>query len=55
MAKRYWVAFAAASDREGYKAYIAENAGAFRKYRGCILTRGGAYEAAKGKPRRALW
>ena len=55
MAKGYWVAFADVTDPEGYKAYIAENAEAFRKYRGCILTRGGAYEAAKGKPRRALW
>jgi uncharacterized protein (DUF1330 family) len=41
MAKRYWVAFADVSDPEG-KAYIAENAKAFRKYGGRFLTRGGA-------------
>jgi uncharacterized protein (DUF1330 family) len=33
MSKGYWVAFADVSDPEGYKAYIAENAKAFRKYR----------------------
>lgn len=34
MAKGYWVAFADVNDPEGYKAYIAENAKAFRKYGG---------------------
>ena len=51
MSKGYWVAFADVSDAEGYKAYIAENAKAFRKYGGRFLTRGGAYEAPEGKPR----
>jgi uncharacterized protein (DUF1330 family) len=51
MAKGYWVAFADVSDPEGYKAYIAENAKAFRKYGGRFLTRGGACEAAEGQPR----
>lgn len=51
MAKGYWVAFADISDPEGYKAYIAENAKAFRKYGGRFLVRGGAYEAPEGKPR----
>src|SRR5262245_45839048 len=51
MAKGYWVAFADVSDPEGYKAYIAENAKAFKKYGARFLTRGGAYEAPEGKPR----
>jgi len=51
MAKGYWVAFADVSDPEGYKAYIAENAKAFRKYRGRFLTRGGKSQAPEGTTR----
>ena len=51
MAKGYWVAFADVTDPEGYKAYIAENAKAFRKYGGRFLTRGGASETLEGQPR----
>ena len=51
MAKGYWVAFADVSDPEGYKAYIAENAKAFRKYGGRFLTRGGKSETPEGKTR----
>jgi uncharacterized protein (DUF1330 family) len=51
MGKGYWVAFADISDPEGYKAYIAENAKAFRKYGGRFLTRGGPFVAPEGKPR----
>src|SRR5687767_2129459 len=51
MTKGYWVAFADVSDPEGYKAYIAENAKAFRKYGGRFLTRGGLREAPEGTPR----
>lgn len=51
MAKGYWVAFADVNDPEGYKAYVAENANAFRKYGGRFLARGGKYEPAEGKPR----
>lgn len=51
MAKGYWVAFADVNDPEGYKAYVAENATAFRKFGGRFLARGGKYEAPEGKPR----
>jgi uncharacterized protein (DUF1330 family) len=51
MAKGYWVAFADVSDLEGYKAYIAENAKAFRKYGGRFLARGGKSISPEGKPR----
>jgi uncharacterized protein (DUF1330 family) len=51
MTKGYWVAFADVSDPEGYKAYIAENAKAFRKYGGHFLARGGPSQSAEGHPR----
>jgi len=51
MTKGYWVAFADVTDPEGYKAYIAENAKAFRKFGGRFLVRGGRSEAPEGKPR----
>ena len=49
--KGYWVAFADVHDPQGYQAYIAENATAFRKYGGRFLTRGGHHEAPEGQPR----
>ena len=51
MGKGYWVAFADVSDPEGYKAYIAENAKAFRKYGGRFLTRGAKGDTSEGAPR----
>jgi uncharacterized protein (DUF1330 family) len=39
------------SDPEGYKAYVAENAAAFRKYRARFLARGGRREPLEGAPR----
>lgn len=51
MAKGYWVAFVDVTDPEGYKAYIAENATAFRKYGARFLTRGGRVERLEGQPR----
>ena len=51
MAKGYWVALADVSDPEGYKAYVAENAKAFRKYGARFLTRGGKTETPEGATR----
>ena len=46
--KAYWIVQVDVSDPEGYKAYIAENAKAFRKYGARFLTRGGASETVEG-------
>ncbi|MBP1882080.1 DUF1330 domain-containing protein [Sinorhizobium mexicanum] len=51
MAKGYWVASVDVTDPEGYKAYIAENANAFRKYGARFLARGGQRETPEGKMR----
>jgi uncharacterized protein (DUF1330 family) len=51
VAKGYWVALADVSDPDGYKAYIAENATAFRKFGGRFLARGGKSETPEGKTR----
>ena len=51
MAKGHWVALVDVSDPEGYKAYIAENATAFRKFGGRFLARGGKSETPEGTTR----
>jgi uncharacterized protein (DUF1330 family) len=51
MAKGYWVALVDVSDPAGYKAYIAENATAFRKFDGHFLVRGGKLETPEGQTR----
>jgi uncharacterized protein (DUF1330 family) len=52
MAKKgYWIALVDVSDPEKYKAYVAENAVAFKKYGARFLTRGGAAETVEGKAR----
>ncbi len=51
MTKGYWVAFADVRDPEGYKAYIAANAVAFRKYGARFLVRGGKSDPVEGAPR----
>ena len=51
MAKGYWIARVDVADAEAYKAYIAANAEAFRKYGAKFLVRGGAFEAPEGTPR----
>jgi uncharacterized protein (DUF1330 family) len=51
MAKGYWIVRVDVSDPEGYKAYIAANAEAFRKYGAHFIVRGGKYESVEGKSR----
>jgi uncharacterized protein (DUF1330 family) len=51
MAKGYWIACVDITDPEGYKAYVAANAAAFRKFGGRFLVRGGKSECVEGKLR----
>lgn len=49
MPKGYWVCFVDVSDPEGYKAYVAANAKAFRKYGARFLVRAGNREVPEGQ------
>lgn len=51
MTKGYWVCFADVTEPEGYKAYIAANAHAFRKFGARFLARGAQAEITEGHPR----
>ncbi len=51
MAKGYWIAHVDVSDPEAYKAYVAANAAAFRKYGAKFLVRGGTCEVVEGGAR----
>jgi len=51
VAKGYWVALVDVDDPEAYKAYVAANARAFRKFGGRFLVRGGKSEAVEGQLR----
>jgi uncharacterized protein (DUF1330 family) len=51
MPKGYWIVRVDVSDPEAYKAYVAANAEAFRKYGARFLVRGGAYETVEGVSR----
>ena len=49
--KAYWIVHVDIGDAEAYKAYVAENATAFRKYGGRFLVRGGPSETVEGNAR----
>lgn len=48
MPKGYWIARVDIHDPEGYKAYLAANAAAFRKYGGRFLVRAGKTHCPEG-------
>jgi uncharacterized protein (DUF1330 family) len=54
MAKGYWIGMVDVSDPEAYKAYVRENAIAFRKFGGRFLVRGGTSETVEGRSRSRL-
>ena len=51
MAKGYWVARIDVADAEGYKAYVAANAGPLKQFGGRFLVRGGKMENPEGSSR----
>lgn len=51
MAKGYWIVRVDISDPERYKAYVAANAQAFRKYGARFLVRAGRFETLEGSSR----
>jgi uncharacterized protein (DUF1330 family) len=54
MAKGYWIASVDITDPEGYQAYVAANAEAFRKFGAKFLVRGGNAECVEGRTRSRL-
>jgi uncharacterized protein (DUF1330 family) len=51
MAKGYWIVHVDVSDPEAYKAYVAANAQAFRKFGAHFLIRAGKSETVEGTSR----
>ena len=51
MAKGYWIVRLDVTDPAGYKAYVAANAEAFRKFGARFLVRGGTFETVEGESR----
>jgi uncharacterized protein (DUF1330 family) len=51
MPKGYWIASVDVNDPEAYKAYVAANAAAFRKYGAKFVVRGGRFELREGTSR----
>lgn len=51
MTKGYWVARVDVADPESYKAYVAANGEAFRKYGARFLVRAGRFENPEGSSR----
>jgi len=54
MSKGYWLAQVEVSDQECYKAYVAANQVAFRKYGARYVIRAGRHEAVEGSCRPRL-
>ena len=48
MAMGYWIVRVDVTDPEAYKAYVAANAAAFRKFGARFLVRAGKYETVEG-------
>ena len=51
MTRGYWIVRVDVHDAEKYKAYVAANAAAFRKFGARFLARGGTCEAPEGSSR----
>ena len=51
MPKGYWIVRVDIADQEKYKAYIAANAGPFKKYGARFLVRAGRFESPEGTSR----
>lgn len=51
MPKGYWIVRVDITDQEKYKAYIAANAGPFKKYGARFLVRAGRFENPEGTSR----
>ena len=51
MSKGYWIVRVDITDPEAYKAYVAANAQAFRKFGAHFLVRSGRYETMEGVSR----
>lgn len=51
MPKGYWIVRGEVKDPEAYKAYVAANAAAFRKFGARFLARGGKCEVVEGSGR----
>jgi uncharacterized protein (DUF1330 family) len=51
MAKGYWIGRVDVTDPEGYQAYVAANAAAFKKYGARFIVRGAPFKAVEGEGR----
>ena len=51
MPKGYWIARVDVHDADAYKNYVAANGGAFAKFGGRFLVRGGTFDAVSGTAR----
>jgi uncharacterized protein (DUF1330 family) len=51
MSKGYWIVRGDVADPEAYKAYVAANAEAFRKFGARFLVRAGTFKAVEGESR----